>query len=197
MREVCMDVVVSSRHCEVSDRFREHVSEKLTRLEKHDHRIMRVQVEVELEKNPDIIADVDGDSIIKVGFAAETESLIEHAQAKLSAKQASALKKVAGVVSVEKDLISKIQTSSTPDFMGLTGATGACTTTIAVAVANVLFVSLFSSIKSPGSTAPTTKYDPSARPAGIVAAMGSVVCAPAASPAPGRIVASRTSSPLP
>jgi subtilisin family serine protease len=45
--------------------------------------------------------------------------------AKLSAKQASALKKVAGVVSVEKDLISKIQTSSTPDFMGLTGATGA------------------------------------------------------------------------
>jgi ribosomal subunit interface protein len=36
----------------VSDRFREHVSEKLTRLEKHDHRIMRVQVEVELEKNP-------------------------------------------------------------------------------------------------------------------------------------------------
>jgi len=36
----------------VSDRFREHVSEKLSRLEKHDHRIMRVQVEVELEKNP-------------------------------------------------------------------------------------------------------------------------------------------------
>jgi ribosomal subunit interface protein len=47
-----MEVVVTGRHCEVSDRFREHVSEKLTRLEKHDHRIMRVQVEVELEKNP-------------------------------------------------------------------------------------------------------------------------------------------------
>jgi ribosomal subunit interface protein len=47
-----MEVVVTGRHCEVSDRFRAHVSEKLTRLEKHDHRIMRVQVEVELEKNP-------------------------------------------------------------------------------------------------------------------------------------------------
>jgi len=47
-----MEVVVTGRHCEVSDRFREHVSEKLTRLEKHDHRIIRVQVEVELEKNP-------------------------------------------------------------------------------------------------------------------------------------------------
>jgi ribosomal subunit interface protein len=47
-----MDVVVTGRHCEVSDRFREHVSEKLARLEKHDHRIIRVQVEVEEEKNP-------------------------------------------------------------------------------------------------------------------------------------------------
>jgi ribosomal subunit interface protein len=47
-----MEVVVTGRHCEVSDRFREHVSDKLTRLEKHDHRIQRVQVEVEREKNP-------------------------------------------------------------------------------------------------------------------------------------------------
>ena len=47
-----MEVVVTGRHCEVSDRFREHVSDKLTRLEKHDHRIMRVQVEVEHERNP-------------------------------------------------------------------------------------------------------------------------------------------------
>src|SRR3990170_6857130 len=47
-----MDVVVNSRHCEVSDRFRSHVEEKLARLEKHDHRIIRVQVEVENERNP-------------------------------------------------------------------------------------------------------------------------------------------------
>jgi ribosomal subunit interface protein len=47
-----MEVVVTSRHCEVSDRFRSHVAEKLSRLEKHDHRIMRVDVEVEQERNP-------------------------------------------------------------------------------------------------------------------------------------------------
>jgi ribosomal subunit interface protein len=47
-----MDVVVTGRHCELSDRFRDHVADKLGRLEKHDHRIMRVQVGVENERNP-------------------------------------------------------------------------------------------------------------------------------------------------
>jgi ribosomal subunit interface protein len=47
-----MEVVVTGRHCEISDRFRSHVAEKLSRLEKHDHRIIRVQVEVECERNP-------------------------------------------------------------------------------------------------------------------------------------------------
>ncbi len=47
-----MDVVVTGRHCEITDRYRSHVEEKLARLEKHDHRIMRVQVEVDCEPNP-------------------------------------------------------------------------------------------------------------------------------------------------
>ena len=47
-----MDVVVTGRHCELSDRFRGHAEEKLARLEKHDHRIMRVHVEVDCEPNP-------------------------------------------------------------------------------------------------------------------------------------------------
>jgi ribosomal subunit interface protein len=47
-----MDVVVKGRHCEVSDRFRAHVEEKLSRLEKHDHRVIRVEVEVSVESNP-------------------------------------------------------------------------------------------------------------------------------------------------
>ncbi|UUW89529.1 ribosome hibernation-promoting factor, HPF/YfiA family [Pimelobacter simplex] len=47
-----MDVVVTGRHCEISDRFRAHAAEKLTKLEKHDHRIMRVHVEVDCESNP-------------------------------------------------------------------------------------------------------------------------------------------------
>ena len=47
-----MDIVLNSRHCELSEKFRGHVEEKLSRLEKHDHRIIRVQVEVEQERNP-------------------------------------------------------------------------------------------------------------------------------------------------
>lgn len=47
-----MEVVVTGRHCELSDSFRGHAEEKLARLEKHDHRIMRVSVEVECERNP-------------------------------------------------------------------------------------------------------------------------------------------------
>jgi ribosomal subunit interface protein len=47
-----MEVVVTGRNCELSDRFREHVTDKLARLEKHDHRIIRVHVEVNCEPNP-------------------------------------------------------------------------------------------------------------------------------------------------
>ena len=47
-----MEVVVTGRHCEISERFREHAAEKLSRLAKHDHRIMRVHVEVDCEPNP-------------------------------------------------------------------------------------------------------------------------------------------------
>ncbi|MBA2417581.1 MAG: ribosome-associated translation inhibitor RaiA [Nocardioidaceae bacterium] len=49
-----MEIVVKSRHCEISERFREHVREKLIRLDKYDQskRIIRVDVEVDVEHNP-------------------------------------------------------------------------------------------------------------------------------------------------
>ena len=47
-----MEIVVKGRHCEISDRFRSHVEEKLTRLEKYNQRIIRVDVEVSQETNP-------------------------------------------------------------------------------------------------------------------------------------------------
>ena len=50
--EARVEVVVKGRHCEVSDRFRSHVEEKLTRLEKYDQRVIRVDVEVSKEANP-------------------------------------------------------------------------------------------------------------------------------------------------
>ena len=47
-----MDIVLKSRHLELTDRFRDLVEEKLARLEKHDHRVIRVEVEVDKERNP-------------------------------------------------------------------------------------------------------------------------------------------------
>lgn len=41
---------------------------------------------IELEKNPDILKEIDGDKIVKVGFAAESEKLLENAKKKLSSK---------------------------------------------------------------------------------------------------------------
>jgi len=46
-----MDVVVKSRHCTVSDAFRSYVDEKITRLEKLNDRVIRVDVEVSEERN--------------------------------------------------------------------------------------------------------------------------------------------------
>ena len=47
-----MDIVLNGRHVELSERFRRHAEEKLARLEKHDHRVIRVEVEVGKERNP-------------------------------------------------------------------------------------------------------------------------------------------------
>jgi len=47
-----VDIVVKGRHCEVSDRFREHTAEKLHRVEKYDHKVIGIDVEVTAERNP-------------------------------------------------------------------------------------------------------------------------------------------------
>ena len=46
-----MDVVVKSRHCSVPDQFRSYVDDRITRLEKLDDRVIRVEVEVSAERN--------------------------------------------------------------------------------------------------------------------------------------------------
>jgi ribosomal subunit interface protein len=71
-----MEVVVTGRHIELSERFRSHVTEKLTKLEKHDHRIMRVQVEVESERNPR-----QHDRAIKVELTAFSKGPVIRAEA--------------------------------------------------------------------------------------------------------------------
>jgi ribosomal subunit interface protein len=79
-----MDVVVSSRHCEVSERFREHVEDKLSRLEKHDHRIIRVDVLLEKE-----VRAREPERAVRVELTAKSRGPIVRAEACAEDKMAA------------------------------------------------------------------------------------------------------------
>jgi ribosomal subunit interface protein len=89
-----VEIVVRSRHCDVSDRFRSHVEEKLVRLEKHDHRVMRVEVEVDKERNPRL-----HDRAVRVQLTAFSKGPVIRAEAAAEDKMAAldmALDRMAG-----------------------------------------------------------------------------------------------------
>lgn len=79
-----MDVTVSSRNCEVSERFREHVGEKLTRLEKHDHRIIRVDVVLAKEARPR-----EPERTVRIELTARSKGPIVRAEANAEDKMAA------------------------------------------------------------------------------------------------------------
>ena len=79
-----MEIVVKSRHMDVSDRFRTHVEEKLTRLEKHDHRIIRVEVEVDKERNPR-----QSDRAVRIQLTAISKGPVVRAEAAAEDKMAA------------------------------------------------------------------------------------------------------------
>ena len=79
-----MDVVVKGRHCEISDSFREHAEEKLARLEKHDHRVIRLDVEVDLERNPR-----QHDRAVRVELTAFSKGPVIRAEASADDKRAA------------------------------------------------------------------------------------------------------------
>ena len=47
-----MDIVVKGRKTEVPERFREHVAEKLERIQKFDGKVISLDVELSKERNP-------------------------------------------------------------------------------------------------------------------------------------------------
>src|SRR4051794_5070113 len=47
-----MELVVHGRNVVVPDHYRHHVAEKLARLERYDHKIIRTDVELQHERNP-------------------------------------------------------------------------------------------------------------------------------------------------
>ncbi|MDQ3615969.1 MAG: ribosome-associated translation inhibitor RaiA [Actinomycetota bacterium] len=79
-----MEIVVKSRHMEVSDRFRSHAEEKLSRLEKHDHRVMRVEVEIDKERNPR-----QHDRAVRVQLTAFSKGPVVRAEAAAEDKMAA------------------------------------------------------------------------------------------------------------
>ncbi|MGC4944078.1 ribosome hibernation-promoting factor, HPF/YfiA family [Kribbella sp. DT2] len=79
-----MDVVVKGHHCEVSDRFRQYVEEKLARIEKVDHRVLRCEVEVSQEKNPR-----QHDRAMRVELTMYTKGPVVRAEACGETKQAA------------------------------------------------------------------------------------------------------------
>ncbi len=79
-----MEVVVTGRHCEVSDRYRSHVEEKLARLEKYDHRIIRVDVSVSEEANPRL-----ADQQVRVEITIRSRGPVMRAEAAAEDKMAA------------------------------------------------------------------------------------------------------------
>jgi ribosomal subunit interface protein len=79
-----MDIVLNSRQCELTERFRSHVEEKLARLEKHDHRVIRVEVEVEKERNPR-----QADRAVRVQLTAFSKGPVVRAEAAAEDKLAA------------------------------------------------------------------------------------------------------------
>jgi ribosomal subunit interface protein len=47
-----VDIIVKGRRTDVNERFRRHVDNKLAKIEKLDHKVIRVDVEVSQERNP-------------------------------------------------------------------------------------------------------------------------------------------------
>jgi ribosomal subunit interface protein len=74
--EVVVEILVRSRHLEVSDKFREHAAEKLVRVEKFDPRLTTVDVEVVREQNPRV-----ADSAIKVELTCRGSGPVVRAEA--------------------------------------------------------------------------------------------------------------------
>lgn len=111
-----MDVVVSSRHCEVSERFRAHVEEKLARLEKHDHRIIRVDVLLEKEARPR-----EPERAVRVELTAKSRGPIVRAEACAEDKMAAldlALDKMASQMRKAADRRKVHRGQHTPESLG-------------------------------------------------------------------------------
>lgn len=118
-----MEVVVTGRHCELSDRYRSHVEEKVSKLEKHDHRIIRMNVEVECERNPR-----QADRAVRLQLTALSKGPVVRAEAAAADKMAAldlALDKMAAQMRRAADRRRVHHGRQTPISVGQALASGA------------------------------------------------------------------------
>ncbi|HKT03032.1 MAG TPA: ribosome-associated translation inhibitor RaiA [Rugosimonospora sp.] len=90
-----MDVVVKGRNVEVPDHYRQHVAEKLHKIERYDPKIIRVDVELSHERNPrqsdycqrvELTCSSRGPVVRAEACAADFYSALDTAIAKLEAR---------------------------------------------------------------------------------------------------------------
>ncbi len=79
-----MEIVVRGRHMEISDRFREHVAQKLSKIERYDGKCHRVDVEVSQESNPRL-----ADQAIRVEITCHSKGPVIRAEAAADEKHAA------------------------------------------------------------------------------------------------------------
>jgi ribosomal subunit interface protein len=87
-----VDVVVRGRNVEVPDHYRQHVTDKLSRVERYDHKIIRMDVELYHERNPrqssacqrvEITCKTRGPVVRSEASAADFYSAVDAAAARL------------------------------------------------------------------------------------------------------------------
>jgi len=90
-----VDILVRGRNVEVPDHYRQHVSEKLSRIERYDHKLISVDVELTHERNRrqsdacqrvEITCTSRGPVVRSEACAADFYSALDNAVAKLEAR---------------------------------------------------------------------------------------------------------------
>lgn len=79
-----MEIVVRGHHMEVSDRFREHVAQKLSKIERYDGKCHRVDVELSQESNPRL-----ADQAVRIEITCHGKGPVIRAEAAADEKHAA------------------------------------------------------------------------------------------------------------
>lgn len=125
-----MDVVVRGRNVEVPDHYRQHVTDKISRVERYDHKIIRVDVELYHERNRrqanscqrvEVTCTTRGPVVRAEACAADFYSALDVAVAKLDGR----LRKAADRRRVHRGVRTPTSVAAATSGLGLDGSSPA------------------------------------------------------------------------